>query len=153
MGGGLGLIAACDIAIASTAAIFATSEVRLGLIPATISPYVVRAIGPRQASRLFVTGERIDATHAQRIGLVHEVAAPEQLDAQLQAILNSLLAGAPGAQSAAKKLIDSIADLPITRELIEETAVAIAERRADTEAAEGLSAFLEKRAPDWMPEK
>jgi methylglutaconyl-CoA hydratase len=153
MGGGLGLIAACDIAIASTAAIFATSEVRLGLIPATISPYVVRAIGPRQASRLFVTGERIDAAHAQRIGLVHEVAAPEQLDAQLQAILNSLLAGAPGAQSAAKKLIDSIADLPITRELIEETAVAIAERRADTEAAEGLSAFLEKRAPDWMPEK
>ena len=153
MGGGLGLIAACDIAIASTAAIFATSEVKLGLIPATISPYVVRAIGPRQASRLFATGERIDAAHAQRIGLVHEVAAPEQLDALVQTIVNSLLAGAPGAQSAAKKLIDSIADRPITRELVEETAVAIAERRADTEAAEGLSAFLEKRSPDWVPEK
>lgn len=153
MGGGFGLIAACDIAIASTAAVFATSEVKLGLIPATISPYVVRAIGPRNASRLFVTGERIDAAHAQRIGLVHEVAAPEQLDAQVQAIVNSLLAGAPGAQSAAKKLIDSVAGRPITRELMEETAVAIAERRADTEAAEGLSAFLEKRSPDWVPEK
>ena len=153
MGGGLGLIAACDIAIASSAAIFAASEVRLGLIPSTIAPYVVRAIGPRQASRLFVTGERIDAAYAQRIGLIHEIAGPDQLDTQLQSVIHNLLVGAPGAQSAAKKMIEAIVDRPITRELVEDTAVAIADRRSDPEAAEGLSAFLEKRSPDWVPEK
>lgn len=153
MGGGLGLIAACDIAIASSAAIFAASEVRLGLIPSTIAPYVVRAIGPRQASRLFVTGERIDAAYAQRIGLIHEVAGPDQLDAQLQSIVDDILAGAPGAQSAAKKMIEAVVDRPVTREVMEDTAVAIADRRSDPEAAEGLSAFLEKRSPDWVPEK
>lgn len=153
LGGGLGLIAACDIAVASAAAVFAASEVRLGLIPSTIAPYVVRAIGPRQASRLFVTGERIDAAYAQRIGLIHEAAEAEQLDARLQSIVHNLLAGAPSAQSAAKSMIESIVDRPITRELMEETAVAIADRRSDPEAAEGLSAFLEKRPPDWMPEK
>lgn len=153
LGGGLGLIAACDIAVASSAAIFAASEVRLGLIPSTIAPYVVRAIGPRQASRLFVTGERIDAAYAQRIGLIHEAADAEQLDARLQSVLDNLLAGAPSAQSAAKSMIESIVDRPITRELMEETAVAIADRRSDPEAAEGLSAFLEKRPPDWVPEK
>ena len=153
MGGGLGLVAACDIAVASTSAVFAASEVRLGLIPSTIAPYVVRAIGPRQASRLFVTAERIDAGHARRIGLVHEVAEPEQLDARIQSIVDNLMAGAPGAQSAAKSMIDVVAGRPITREMMEETAVAIADRRADPEAAEGLSAFLEKRSADWMPEK
>jgi methylglutaconyl-CoA hydratase len=153
MGGGLGLIAACDIALASTNAIFAASEVRLGLIPSTIAPYVVRAIGQRQASRLFVTGERIDAANAQRIGLVHELAEPEQIDARIQAIVDNLLLGAPGAQSDAKSMIEAIADRPITRELMETTAMAIADRRADPEAIEGLSAFLEKRAPDWVPEE
>ena len=153
MGGGLGLVACCDIAVASDRAIFAASEVRLGLIPSTIAPYVVRAIGPRQASRLFVTGERIDAAHAQRIGLIHEVAAPDQIDAQLQSIVGNLLTGAPGAQSAAKGMIDTVVGRPITRELLEETAVAIAHRRSDPEAVEGLSAFLEKRKPDWVPEK
>src|SRR5215472_16215964 len=91
MGGGLGLVASCDMAVASSAAFFAASEVRLGLIPSTIAPYVVRAIGPRQASRLFVTGERIDAAHAQRIGLVHEVGESDQLDARLQSIVDNLL--------------------------------------------------------------
>ncbi len=153
MGGGLGLVAACDIALASNAAFFAASEVRLGLIPSTIAPYVVRAVGPRQASRLFVTGERIDAAQAQRIGLVHEVAEADQLDARLQAIVNSLLAGAPGAQTAAKRMIEAVVDRPITRDLMEETAVAIADRRSNPEAVEGLSAFLEKRTPDWVPEK
>jgi methylglutaconyl-CoA hydratase len=153
MGGGLGLLAACDIAVASAAAVFAASEVRLGLIPSTIAPYVVRAIGPRQASRLFVTGERIDAAHAQRIGLVHEVAEPDQLNARIQEIVDNLLAGAPGAQTAAKSMIDAVAGRPITRALMEETAMAIADRRADPEAVEGLSAFLEKRPADWMPEK
>ena len=153
MGGGLGLVSACDIAVASSSAVFAASEVRLGLIPATIAPYVLRAIGPRQASRLFVTAERIDAAHAQRIGLVHEVAEAEQLDARVRAIIDDLLLGAPGAQSAAKAMIEAMVDRPITRELMEQTAVAIADRRAHPEAAEGQSAFLEKRRPDWAPEE
>ena len=153
MGGGLGLVAACDIAVASSTAVFAVSEVRLGLIPSTIAPYVVRAIGPRQASRLFVTGERIDAAHAERIGLVHEIAEPDQLDACLQSIVGNLLSGAPGAQSDAKRMIDAVVDQPITRELMELTAVAIADRRSNPEAVEGLSAFLEKRKPDWVPSK
>jgi methylglutaconyl-CoA hydratase len=153
MGGGLGLVASCDIALASRTAIFAASEVRLGLIPSTIAPYVVRAIGPRQASRLFVTGERIDAEYAQRIGLVHEVTEAEQLDARLQAVIDNLLKGGPGAQTAAKSMIEAIAERPITRELIETTAMAIADRRSDPEAIEGLSAFLEKRPADWVPEK
>jgi methylglutaconyl-CoA hydratase len=153
MGGGLGLVAACDIALASTNAIFAATEVRLGLIASTIAPYVVRAIGPRQASRLLVTAERIDAAHAQRIGLVHEIAEPDQLNARVQSIVEHLLAGAPGAQSDAKKMIEAVVDRPITRELMEQTAVAIADRRSDPEAVEGLSAFLEKRPPDWVPQK
>ena len=153
MGGGLGLIAACDITVALSTAVFAASEVRLGLIPSTIAPYVLRAIGPRQARRLFQTGERIDAAQAHRIGLVHEIAEPEQADARVQAIVDDLLAGGPIAQSAAKNLIEAIADRPITRGLIEETAVRIADVRSGPEAFEGLSAFLEKRPPDWMPEK
>jgi methylglutaconyl-CoA hydratase len=153
MGGGVGLVAACDMAVASSAAVFAMSEVRLGLIPSTIAPYVLQAIGPRQARRLFQTGERIDAAHAQRVGLVHETAEPAQLDARLQSMINDLLAGSPGAQSAAKSLIDAVADRPITRGLIEETAVRIANIRSEPEALEGLSAFLEKRLPDWVPPK
>jgi methylglutaconyl-CoA hydratase len=153
MGGGLGLVSVCDIAIASSKAIFAASEVRLGLIPSTIAPYVVRAIGRRQASRLFVTGERIDSAYAERIGLVHEVAEPEQLDALVQAVVENVLLGAPGAQKAAKSMIEAVAGRPITREIMEQTAMAIADRRADPEAMEGLSAFLEKRAPDWVPQK
>ena len=125
----------------------------IGLIPSTIAPYVVRAIGPRQASRLFVTGERIDAAHAQRIGLVHEVAEPDQFDVRLQSIIDNLLAGGPSAQSAAKSLIEDVVDRPITRELMELTAMRIADIRSDAEAIEGLSAFLEKRPADWVPEK
>jgi methylglutaconyl-CoA hydratase len=153
MGGGLGLITACDIAVASATAKFAASEVRLGLIPSTIAPYVLQAIGPRHARRLFQTGERIDAAHAQRIGLIHETAEPEQLDATIEALVNNLLAGAPAAQSAAKGLIKDAVGRPITRDLMEETAVRIAGIRSDPEAIEGLSAFLEKRSPDWMPEE
>ena len=123
------------------------------MIPSTIAPYVLRAIGPRQARRLFQTGERIDAAQAQRIGLVHETAEPEQLDARVQSIIDDLLAGGPVAQSAAKSLIEAVTDRPITRELIEETAVRIADIRSDPEAIEGLSAFLEKRPPDWVPAK
>ncbi len=113
---------------------------------------MVRALGPRQSGRLFVTAERIDAAHALRIGLVHETAEPDQLDSPLQKIIDNILAGAPGAQTAAKRMIEAVVDRPITRELMEETAVAIADRRSDPEAVEGLTAFLEKRKPDWVPE-
>lgn len=152
IGGGLGLVSACDIAIASSAAVFATSEVRLGLIPATIGPYVVQVIGTRWARRLFQTGERIAATQAEKIGLVHEAVEPEALDARVDAVSTNLLAGAPKAQKAAKDLIDAVADRPMTPELMEETAVRIAAIRAEAEAREGLAAFLEKRPASWVPQ-
>jgi methylglutaconyl-CoA hydratase len=149
IGGGLGLVCACDIAIAGGDAKFAASEVRLGLIPATIGPYVVGAIGGRWARRLFQTAERITAAQAEKIGLVHETVEADALDARVEAIVNDLLAGAPEAQHAAKELIDAVADRPITAELIEYTAERIAAIRAQDEAKEGLSAFLEKRKPGW----
>jgi methylglutaconyl-CoA hydratase len=152
IGGGLGLVSACDIAIASNVAVFAASEVRLGLIPATIGPYVVQAIGRRWARRLFQTGERIAATQAEKIGLVHEAVEPDALDAKVDAVIANLLAGAPGAQKAAKELIDAVADRPMTPELMEETAVRIAVIRAEAEAREGLVAFLEKRPASWVPQ-
>ena len=151
IGGGLGLVTACDIAIASSDAKFAASEVRLGLIPATIGPYVVRAIGARWARRLFQTAERIAAAQAERIGLVHEAVDPDAVDPRVEAIVNDLLAGAPGAQHAAKELIDAVAGRPITAELIEYTAERIASIRSQYEAREGLSAYLEKRKPEWAP--
>ncbi|HEY1986916.1 MAG TPA: enoyl-CoA hydratase-related protein [Terracidiphilus sp.] len=153
MGGGLGLVAACDIALASNLAFFAASEVRLGLIPSTIAPYVVRAIGGRHARRLFQTGERISAADAAKNGLVQESVDFEQLDVRLHAMINDLLLGAPAAQSAAKSLIDAVAGRPITEDLIEDTAVRIASVRSEPEAHEGLSAFLEKRPASWVPSK
>jgi methylglutaconyl-CoA hydratase len=151
IGGGVGLTAVCDIAIGSGTAIFAMSEVRLGLIPATIAPYVVRAIGERHARRLFQTAERIDAATAQRIGLLHEAVPVEELDARIGAVLEAILAGAPEAQNAAKALVANVAGLPIDAELREETARLIALLRGKPEAAEGLSAFLEKRPASWVP--
>jgi methylglutaconyl-CoA hydratase len=151
IGGGLGLVSACDIAIAAQDAKFAASEVRLGLIPATIAPYVVRAIGQRWARRLFQTAERITAEQAEKIGLVHEAVEAEGLDVRVEAIVNDLLMGAPAAQHAAKELIDAVAGRPITAELVEYTAERIAVIRAQDEAQEGLSAFLEKRKPGWVP--
>jgi methylglutaconyl-CoA hydratase len=151
IGGGLGLASACDIAIASSEAKFAVSEVRLGLIPATIGPYVVRAIGARWARRLFQTAERITAEQAEKIGLVHEAVEPDALDARVDAVVGDLLEGGPLAQKAAKELIDAVAERPITAELIEYTAERIAVIRAQDEAREGLSAFLEKRKPGWAP--
>jgi methylglutaconyl-CoA hydratase len=153
IGGGLGLVSVCDIAIASNAAVFAASEVRLGLIPATIGPYLVQAIGARWARRLFLTGERIAAEQAEEIGLLHETASPEELDEKINAVISNLLAGAPGAQKAAKDLIDAVADRPMTQELMEETAVRIATIRSETEAHEGLAAFLEKRPASWEPQR
>jgi methylglutaconyl-CoA hydratase len=149
IGGGLGLVAACDIAIGSEAAQCATSEVRLGLIPSTIAPYIVRAIGERQARALFQTGERIDAAAAHRIGLLHAVTTPDQLEERVHNVIDSLLRGAPEAQRAAKQLVGTVTNRPITNDLIEETVQQIATRRASAEAREGLDAFLEKRAPAW----
>jgi len=149
LGGGMGLAAACDICVASTTAQFATSEVRLGIIPAVIAPYVVRAIGERQAYRYFQTAERISAERAYEIGLVHEVVPAAELDTMIEEIIAELLAGGPRAQSAATDLIRAVANRPVDAEVIEDTARRIANLRSTAEAQEGLSAFLEKRGPRW----
>jgi len=153
LGGGMGLASACDICIASTKAQFATSEVRLGIIPAAIGPYVVRAIGERHAYRYFQTAERIGGERAREIGLAHEVAEPDALDAKVQEIVDALLAGGPLAQAAATELIRAVAHRAVDEEVFEDTARRIATLRATPEAKEGLSAFLEKRPAAWVPAK
>jgi methylglutaconyl-CoA hydratase len=150
LGGGMGLAAACDIAVASTKAVFATSEVRFGIIPSAISPYVLRAIGARQAYRYFQSAERIDAARAREIGLVHETVDPEQLDTKVQEIVAALLQGGPLSQAAAKSLIRAVNNQPINDILVEETAHRIAHLRATPEAQEGIAAFLDKRQPNWI---
>ena len=152
-GGGVGLIACCDIAIASDNAIFSLSEVRLGLIPSVISPYLIAAIGSRAARRYFLSGERFDAGRALQLGLVHEVVEPESLDASLEHCIDTVLNSGPSAQAAAKELIQQVQGRAIDESLIEETARRIAEVRASDEAREGLTAFLEKRKPDWNRKK
>ena len=153
LGGGMGLASACDICVASTKAQFATSEVRLGIIPAAIGPYVVRAIGERQAYRYFQTAERIGAERAREIGLAHEVAEPDALDAKVQEVVDALLAGGPLAQAAATDLIRAVAHRAVDDDVVEDTARRIATLRATPEAKEGLSAFLEKRPAAWVPAK
>jgi methylglutaconyl-CoA hydratase len=148
-GGGVGLIACCDIAIAASDAIFSLSEVRLGLIPSVISPYVIAAIGSRAARRYFLSAERFDATRAFQLGLVHEVVEPEALEACLGQIIDRLMSGGANAQAAAKDLIRHVSVRPIDETLIEETARRIADVRVSDEAREGLNAFLQKRKPDW----
>jgi methylglutaconyl-CoA hydratase len=151
LGGGTGLVACCDIAVASSHAMFGTTEVRLGLIPAVIGPYVVAAIGVRQARRLMLTGERIGAAEAARIGLVHEVVAADDLDAAIATILDHLLKGGPDALAAAKRLVHDLGGRPIEPELIDDTARRIAALRATPEAREGVAAFLDKRQASWLP--
>lgn len=153
MGGGMGLAAACDICVASTRAQFATSEVRLGIVPGVISPYVLRAIGERQAYRYFQTAERINAERARELGLAHEVAEPEALDGAVQQIVNALLAGGPKAQAACTDLIRAVAQRPLDDAVIDGSARRIAEQRATPEAREGLSAFLDKRPASWLASK
>jgi methylglutaconyl-CoA hydratase len=150
LGGGTGLAAACDMAVASSDAVFSTSEVKFGIIPAVISPYVLRAIGPRQALRYFQSAERINAERALAIGLVHEVAALDQLDAAVAALVKPLLAGGPVAQKAAKELISAVQGRPLDDATLEETAQRIARQRRTDEARDGVSAFLDKRPPAWM---
>ena len=150
LGGGMGLASACDIAVASTKAVFATSEVKFGIIPSAISPYVLRAIGARQAYRYFQSAERIDAIRAREIGLAHETVEPDQLDAKVQEIVTALLQGGPLSQAAAKDLIRAVDGQAVNDTLVEETAHRIALLRATPEAREGIGAFLEKRAPNWV---
>ena len=148
-GGGVGLVACCDIVVAAATARFCLSEVKLGLIPAVISPYVVRAMGARAARRYFLTAEVFDADTARRLGLVHEVAPADGLDAAAAPIVEALLQAGPDAQAAAKALIARVADAPIDDALIADTARRIALIRATDEGREGVGAFLEKRKPRW----
>jgi len=148
-GGGVGLVACCDMAIASTSALFSLSEVRLGLIPAVISPYVIAAIGARGASRYFISAERFEAGEALRLGLLHQVVPPEELDGAVQGLAERLLEGGPAAQAAAKRLINEVAGHPLDQSLVDLTASRIAAIRATAEAKEGIAAFLEKRPAAW----
>jgi methylglutaconyl-CoA hydratase len=150
IGGGVGLLAAADIAIAAEGTVFSLSEVKLGILPSVISPYLLRAIGPRQARRYFLTGERFDAREALRIGLVHLVAPAEELAAAGDRMVASLLSSGPEAVGAAKRLIGQVAGRR-PEEAMPLTVRSIAERRASEEAKEGLTAFLEKRPPSWSP--
>ncbi|PWK50046.1 enoyl-CoA hydratase/isomerase family protein [Pleionea mediterranea] len=149
-GGGVGLVACCDIVIASSKAKFCLSEVKLGLIPAVISPYVIKAIGKRQANRYFVTAEIFNATTASTIGLVHETVSPDEFDEYSESIINTTLQNGPKAIQAAKDLINFIDNHPFDEEAIRETAQKISDIRASSEGKEGVSAFLEKRQPDWL---
>lgn len=151
LGGGMGLASACDICVASDKAVFATSEVKFGIIPSAISPYVIRAIGERQSYRYFQTAERISAQRAGEIGLAHEVVAADELDAKVGEIVAALLQGGPKAQAAAKELIRAVANRPVSDEIVEDTARRISALRATPEAKEGLDAFLSKRPAAWVP--
>lgn len=148
--GGTGLVAACDIAVTVDSAFFCLSEVRLGLIPATISPYVVRAMGERAAHRYFLTAERFDAAEALRIGLVHQMVAPDQLDAAIAGLTSALVNASPAAVTSCKRLIAQVAGRDLTPELIAYTAGAIADSRATDDAREGVASFLGKRKPRWQ---
>ncbi|MEM8986009.1 MAG: enoyl-CoA hydratase/isomerase family protein [Pseudomonadota bacterium] len=152
LGGGVGLVACCDIAIAADTAFFALSEVRLGLIPSAISPFVIRAIGAGAARRYFVTGERFGAAEARRIGLVHKVVAAGDLEKAGEEMCGALLKGGPNAIAAAKDLIFAVDGAPLGPDLFEETAARIARVRSSDEGKEGVTAFLQKRKADWVQE-
>jgi methylglutaconyl-CoA hydratase len=150
-GGGVGLVACCDIAVAAHDATFALSEARLGLIPATISPYVIEAIGARAARRYFLTAERFPAAEAYRLGLLHDITPPAELDARINELLGFLVTAGPRAQAEAKLLIRAVAHRPIDRTVMTDTARRIARVRATPEAKEGVAAFLGKRRASWIP--
>ncbi|WP_320836569.1 enoyl-CoA hydratase/isomerase family protein [Zhongshania sp.] len=149
-GGGVGLVACCDIAVASTESAFCLSEVKVGLIPATIGPYVVRAIGQRAARRYFTTAELISAKSAHELGLVSELVEREELDARIANLVKNLLRNGPNAMAEAKRLVLDIADREIDAAMIADTSERIAQTRGSDEGREGLSAFLEKRRPNWI---
>jgi methylglutaconyl-CoA hydratase len=148
--GGMGLVAACDIVVAAEGVNFCLSEVKLGLIPATISPYVIKAMGDQASRRYFLTAERFDARQAHRLGLAHEVVPTEELDATVAGIVQALVNNSPNAVREAKKLVRDIAGLPIDDVLLADTAGRIATIRASNEGREGVASFLEKRKPSWL---
>jgi methylglutaconyl-CoA hydratase len=151
-GGGVGLVACCDIAVATVRSTFAISEAKLGLVPAVISPYVVAAIGARAARRYFLTAEVMEAAEAWRIGLIHEIAADdEDLDEKVGKFVDALLVCGPVAQAESKSLIRAVMNRPVSLELIQDTAERIARIRSSPEGAEGVAAFLEKRRASWLP--
>ncbi len=149
-GGGVGLVSCCDVAVAAPEAAFCLSEVKVGMIPATISPYVINAIGERAARRYFTTAELISADKAWELGLVAEVCEAEQLDETIDGILKALLRNGPRGVGEAKRLVLDYANQAITPELIADSSQRIAETRGSAEGQEGLTAFLEKRKPNWI---
>lgn len=148
--GGTGLVAACDIAVSVDTAQYCLSEVKLGLIPATISPYVIRAMGTRASHRYFLTAERFSAEEARRIGLVHEVVKADALDAKVTEIAQALVQAGPEAVKACKKLLHDVAGHEITAGLVRRTVEGIADIRASDEGREGIQSFLGKRKPNWL---
>ena len=148
--GGLGLVAACDIAIAADTAHYCVSEVRIGLIPATISPYLIRAMGARAAHRWFLTAERFAAAQATACGLVHEAVPAGDLDARVAALARTLVQAGPEAVKACKKLLHDVAGQEMSDSLLEDTAERIADIRVTPEGREGIAAFLDKRKPNWL---
>ncbi|MDO8178535.1 MAG: enoyl-CoA hydratase/isomerase family protein [Undibacterium sp.] len=148
--GGMGLVAACDIVVSVDSAHFCLSEVKLGLIPATISPYVIKAMGENAARRYFLTAERFSAAEAHRIGFAHEVVAAEMLDAKVAELVKALVSNSPNAVRQAKTLVREVGGRAITAELIAGTVQEIAQIRASDEGREGVRSFLEKRKPDWL---
>jgi methylglutaconyl-CoA hydratase len=150
--GGTGLVAVCDIAVSADTAQYCLSEVKLGLIPATISPYVIRAMGARAAHRYFLTAERFNAAEALRIGFVHEVVKADQLDAKVAEIAQALVQAGPAAVKACKALVQDVAGHDISTLLIDRTVQGIADIRVSDEGREGIQSFLGKRKPSWLPE-
>ncbi len=148
--GGMGLVAACDIAVSVDTANFCLSEVKLGLIPATISPYVIRAMGARAAHRYFFTAERFSAAEAQRIGFVHEVVSAEKLDIRVEELCKALCSASPDAVRACKALVLDVAQREIDDALIARTVEQIADIRSSAQGKEGVQSFLEKRKPNWL---
>ena len=148
--GGMGLVAACDMAVSVDTANFCLSEVKLGLIPATISPYVIRAMGARVAHRYFLTAERFDAREAHRIGFVHEVVGADQLDAKVAELTSALVNASPNAVRSCKMLVQEVAGQAIDAPLIGRTVAGIADIRTSSEGREGVQSFLQKRKPSWL---
>ena len=148
--GGMGLVAACDMAVSVDTAHYCLSEVKLGLIPATISPYVIRAMGARAAHRFFLTAERFSAAEAHRIGFVHQVVGADALDAAVQALTDALCSAGPGAVHACKRLVQDVAEREINAALVAQTVAGIADIRASAEGREGVASFLQKRKPSWL---
>ncbi|TFW11604.1 enoyl-CoA hydratase/isomerase family protein [Massilia arenosa] len=148
--GGMGLVAACDIAVAIEEANFCLSEVKLGLIPATISPYVIKAMGENAARRYFLTAERFSAQEAHRIGFLHEVCGINDLGPVVSGIVKALVSNSPNAVKQAKTLVRDMVAQPVTQALLQDTASRIADIRASGEGKEGVASFLEKRKPSWL---